>query len=134
MSSRYGLPDPLVVAELPHRWPSREGEAVVRRIVRVRSALEAGQNPGHELVRARFDVYQSAAVAFGNSWWMARVADIEEWTAADAIRSRDLEGAWHAWRAGWWVRRLLEDERGSDLWAHSDQVMTRLRELTSRTV
>lgn len=89
---------------------------------------------GATLDHARFVIYQQASTHFGDPWWMARVADLEEWTAAHALSGDDLETAWRAWRAGWWIRRLLQTQGDTLLWQHSDAVMAWFREQVDRSV
>lgn len=133
MSNAGRLPTPLVQALIP----SVDGEGPRARVVdlleQVRDCLRERQPAVGPLSKARYEIYRRASTSFGDPWWVSRVADLEEWTAAHAVQCNDLETAWHAWRAGWWVRHLLREQGGEGLWAHSDEVMQTLRVLTNRT-
>ncbi len=74
----------------------------------VRADVLGGAPRPDRLERVRFRVYQQASCAWGDPWFVARVADFEELVAEAAVQHNDFETAWRAWRGAWWVRHVVE--------------------------
>lgn len=127
------LPRPLIQAVPPTDAPDPEAVPLLDLLARVHHAVLEGRATGALLEELRFEAYRQASTTWDDPWRTCRVADVEELFAEVALQRGDLQGAWHAWRGAWWIRRLL-DGRGpaSPLALHSDRVMAQLKIATGR--
>ncbi|HHO49777.1 MAG TPA: hypothetical protein ENK18_02635 [Deltaproteobacteria bacterium] len=121
-------PRPLFRAGPPPEAPDPAAAALLSSLVALHEAALQRAAGLDQLGAVRFEAYRQASTTWDDPWRIARVADVEEISAELALQRGDLQRAWEDWRAGWWIRRLLDGPgEGGVLRVHADQVMELLR-------